>query len=196
MNKVGSAAVYDKSREASDVRAKNSRDVLRKLEWEQRGLKVASAQEPTELYFRAFNAAVTAWHLADWVWMDMTKAQRQQLETDWGTELNVGDDKGGNFRRELRQRNREIAICREIATASKHVEVSQSPDRTIDTVASARTSRDISDGEAVMAGKGFIVVPSWKLKVQDGSKRQDFVEIIDLVIEFWRDFIDRRGIAN
>ena len=39
------------------------RDVLEKLEWEQNGLKALSEQEPrdpTELYFRAFNAAVTA----------------------------------------------------------------------------------------------------------------------------------------
>ncbi len=175
----------------------NSRDVLKKLEWEQRGLKAASEQEPEELFFRAFNAAVTAWHLADWVWRDMTPDQRQQLETDWEKPLNVNDDQGGAFRYELRQKNREIAICREIATASKHVEVSQNPDKTIDTVASARTSRVVnSDGEPVMAGEHFVVVPAWKLKVQDGPARRDFIEIIDLVIEFWTTFVDQRGIGK
>ncbi len=175
----------------------NSRDVLKKLEWEQHGLKAASEQEPKELFYRAFNAAVTAWHLAEWVWRDMTRDQRQQLETDWDKPLNVNDDNGGAFRHELIQINREIAICREIATASKHVEVSRNRDTTIDTVASARTSRVVSsDGETVRVGKGFVVVPAWKLKVIDGSARRDFIEIIGLVIEFWTDFVDQRGIGK
>ena len=62
------------------------RDVLEKLEWEQNELKAAFEQEPkdpTKLYYRAFNAAVTAWQLADWVWKDMTPDQRQKLEKDW-----------------------------------------------------------------------------------------------------------------
>lgn len=187
MIRVGKPATYGLN---------NSRDLLRKLEWERNGLKAASTQEPTELYFRAFNTAVTAWHLADWVWRDMTRDQRQQLEADWNTKLNVEDDKGGDFRRELRQKKREIAICREIATASKHVKVNQSPDPTIDTVASARTSKVLNDGEPVKVGAGFLVVPRWTLKVQDRAERRDFIEIIDSVIEYWNEFIDQRGIAK
>lgn len=175
----------------------NSRDVLKKLEWEQSGLKAASKQDPKELFFRAFNAAVTAWHLADWVWKDMTQNQRQQLETEWETKLGIDDDGVGNFRHALRQKSREIAICREIATASKHVEVTRNPDKTIDTVASARTSKVFdSDGNPVRAGEGFVVVPAWKLKVLDGDERRDFIEIIDLVIEFWTAFVNERGIGK
>ena len=175
----------------------NSRDVLKKLEWEQRGLKATSKQEPKELYYRAFNAAVTVWHLAEWVWSDMTRDQRQQLETDWDKQLNVNDDNGRAFRRELIQINREIAICREIATASKHVKVSRNRDNTIDTVSKMRTSRVVSsDDEPVMVGEHFVVVPEWKLEVLDGPARRDFIEIIDLVIEFWTDFVDQRGIGK
>ena len=176
------------------------RDVLEKLEWEQNELKAAFEQEPkdpTKLYYRAFNAAVTAWHLADWVWKDMTPDQRQQLETDWKTKLGIDDDGVGNFRRALRLKSREIAICREIATASKHVESTQGRDESIDTVASATTSSvRNSDGEQIQANDQFVVVTRWKLKVKDGDKRRDFIQIIDLVIEFWTEFVKKRGIGK
>ena len=176
------------------------RDLLEKLEWEQCGLKAASEQkptDPTELYFRAFNTAMTAWHLADWVWSDMTPAQRQQLETDWKVRLQVDSNDGGAFRGELRKVNRELAICREIATASKHVEITNSRDEIIDTVASAKTSIvHNSDGEQIQINGQFVLVTKWKLKVQDGDKKRDFIQIVDQAIKFWIAFIDERGIGK
>jgi hypothetical protein len=48
-------------------------DVYAKLEWEIDGLKAAPLnQNPRELAYRAFNCAVTAWQLSDWVWEEMT----------------------------------------------------------------------------------------------------------------------------
>jgi len=47
-----------------------------------------------------------------------------------------------------------------------------------------------------MVGEHFVVVPEWKLEVLDGPARRDFIEIIDLLIEFWTDFVDQRGIGK
>ena len=176
------------------------RDVLEKLEWEQNGLKALSEQEPRdpkELYYRAFNAAVTAWHLADWVWKDMTRDQRQQLETDWKTKLGIDDDGVGNFRHALRKKSRELAICREIATASKHVEITQGRDESIDTVASATTfSLHNSDGEQIQENGMFVTATKWKLKVEDDGNRREFVEVLHAAFNFWDKFINDRGIGK
>ena len=127
----------------------------------------------------------------------MTPPQRQQLETDWKVPLQIESNEGNAFRGKLIEENRELAICREIATASKHVEATRRRDTSIDTIASARTSKVTdSDGNHIRVGKGFVVAQTWKLKVQDGDKRRDFIQIIDLVIEFWTEFVKKRGIGK
>ena len=59
--------------------------VLHKLRWEISQLKKALVSEPEKLaythapaYF-AFNCAVTAWHLADWVWEASGSDQRAEI---------------------------------------------------------------------------------------------------------------------
>jgi hypothetical protein len=60
----------------------NCRDLLSKLEREIeryraiRTEKVAAAADLTDL---AFNIAVTAWHLCDWVFADMNDEQQEKL---------------------------------------------------------------------------------------------------------------------
>ncbi len=50
----------------------SARDMLRKLEWE-----VAELARP-DFYtvYRAFNTAVTAWHLTEWVWRELPPTRR------------------------------------------------------------------------------------------------------------------------
>jgi hypothetical protein len=55
----------------------NCRDLLNKLEREAE--RFANAQGADERIDHAFNAAVTAWHLCDWVFNDMTADQRGSL---------------------------------------------------------------------------------------------------------------------
>lgn len=165
-----------------------SLDLFRKLEWEVDHYKHASENDADELYFHAFNAAVTAWHIADWVWKDLSPEQRQQLEKDWGKKLR---ENGGDFKGTLRLKNRDIAICREIATASKHFEITSSRDETIDTVASATTSAvHDSEGRQIQAGDALVTVTRYKLKVIDGNDRREFVDVLDATVEFWGDFFN------
>ena len=178
----------------------SSRDLLEKLEWELDRLKEASNQnptDPTDLYFHAFNAAVTAWHIADWVWRDMTPDQRKKLEIDWDVNLCVNDEEGGAFRGNLRKKDRDIAICREIATASKHVNITRGRDETIETVASAKTTSD-HDSEAaqIQVNGTFVTTTVWKLKVADHGNRRDLVDVFDKAFKFWVKFVNDRGIAK
>jgi hypothetical protein len=54
----------------------NSVDLVWKLYWEITRLHEATPHDPIDMKCFAFNAAVTAWHLADWVFEDMTLTQR------------------------------------------------------------------------------------------------------------------------
>lgn len=170
----------------------NCRDLLRKLEWEVAGLRATDPNDLDELAFRAFNAAVTAWHMGDWVWADMTEDQRNGLRTDWKHRLsNLGE-----FRSRAREISRAIGLCREIATASKHVEVTQSPDPTVETTASAAVSDVVVNGDLVVAGDSPVTVTAWALNVRDDDKLRPFLEVLDEALTFWTEFIYPRKIAR
>jgi hypothetical protein len=54
-------------------------DLLWKLDWEIARLLHATPHDIIDMKCFAFNAAVTAWQLADWVFEDMTIEQRQHV---------------------------------------------------------------------------------------------------------------------
>lgn len=166
-------------------------DLLEKLRWETEELSKASRQNSVELFYRAFNAAITAWHITDWAWRDMSKEARLALQVDWDVNLDVENETGGQFRGEVRRRHRPVAICREIATASKHVEVTQNPAEEIDVVAYTRAEPVVdANGNEVVAGSGRVVVPGTTLKVQDADERKDLIEVLQEVIEFWTGLLE------
>jgi hypothetical protein len=83
------------------------RDMLGKLEWEIAGIE--AEQEMPDLAYRAFNCALTAWHLSDWVWKALSAEQRQ----------NLGPSEE-DFRRRCREECPALARCWLITNASKH----------------------------------------------------------------------------
>jgi hypothetical protein len=66
----------------------------------------------------AFNASVTAWHLCDWVFNDMTPDKRQEL----------GFKDLHDLQDYVRKHCRALHLCRQAATASKHWTVNQHHD--------------------------------------------------------------------
>lgn len=175
------------------------RCLLAKLEWEINRLKDTPPNDADSLMYGAFNAAVTAWHIADWAWADMSEDQKDCLRTGWQADLELWGitlRDGGNFLHALRKKNRDLAICREIATASKHVEVTQHPDPTIDTAVSASDSRVLSNGGETVTdiNDQFVTVPRFVLKVSDGAERRPFLEVLDGTLKFWTEFIYPRNI--
>jgi hypothetical protein len=113
----------------------NCREMLNKLKREiERYCAVAGVVELLEgetllrhvdqLKDSAFNASVTAWHLADWVFNDLTPEQRQTLNLESLDELQC----------RARKQCRALYLCRHVATASKHWSVKKHPDPTIKAV--------------------------------------------------------------
>jgi hypothetical protein len=75
----------------------------------------------------AFNAAVTSWHLCDWVFNDMTAGQRQKLNFS----------KLGDLQNYARENCRPLHLCRQAATASKHWAVTNHPDPDVEVIVTA-----------------------------------------------------------
>ena len=168
------------------------RDLLNKLEWEEKRLKDTDEQDVEGLMYNAFNAAVTAWHIGDWVWGDMSPEQRKALQGDWGVTL----DKQGIFQTALRDKAPALNICREIATASKHVKVTQYPDHTIDANVSAKASNVTVDGETVTVNGSPVTTTVWVIEVFVSDQPVPFQKVLEEAISFWHEFIYHRGIAR
>jgi hypothetical protein len=116
----------------------------------------------------AFNAAVTAWHLADWVFNDMTSNQRQQL----------GFAKLGDLQNHVRDNCRALYLCRQVATASKHWAVSNHPDPQVQVVVAC-------DDDA-----------GWGAYFEDDGNPIAADQVFARALGFWTDFIYRHNIAR
>ncbi|MGJ4941670.1 hypothetical protein ACQR1W_13940 [Bradyrhizobium sp. HKCCYLS1011] len=100
-----------------------------KLAWELNGLMNSMSvwkdnEAAPEPLFHAFNTAVTAWHVSDWLWQ-----YSPQLRTKLATKFQIvfeetptGVRNGlGKFQNAVVPHSDALRICREIATGSKHM---------------------------------------------------------------------------
>jgi hypothetical protein len=83
--------------------------------------------------FIAWNVAVTAWHITDWLWASKQTA-REKISKKFAFTYNEGSISGREkgltaFQYAVREACRELHICREICNASKHMRLkSNDPD--------------------------------------------------------------------
>jgi hypothetical protein len=88
----------------------NSRDMLNKLWWEIEGLRSETGYPGwQEVAYRAFNCAITAWSLADWLWGDLSDAQKHHF-----------GGKDTQFRTHCMESTRALEMCESLANSSKH----------------------------------------------------------------------------
>ena len=155
----------------------NCRELLEKLDREiDRYCDVAGRNEAepealfnlvNQLKDSAFNAAVTAWHLCDWVFNDMTAEHRQQLQFS----------KLADLQNYARANCRPLHLCRQAATASKHWTVNNHPD---------------SDVEVIVAAED----PGWTVYFLDGGHKHYAEDVFQIALHFWTNFIWKNGIAK
>jgi hypothetical protein len=113
--------------------------------WEIERLKQATPHDIIDMKCFAFNAAVTAWQLTDWVFEDMTDDQRRLFKVSRLTDLQ-------NL---ARDQCRALHLCRQIATASKHRNVRMHYDPNVSTKVESNTV-------------GSERLPEWRLLIVDG----------------------------
>jgi hypothetical protein len=155
----------------------NCRELLEKLDREidrYRDVAGRDEAEPEALFNlvnqlkdSAFNAAVTAWHLCDWVFNDMTAEQRKQFKFSKLSDLQ-------NYARE---NCRALHLCRQAATASKHWTVNSHPDPDVEIIVTAEER-------------------GWTVYFIDGAQKHYAEDVFQIVLAFWTHFIRDHGIAK
>jgi hypothetical protein len=155
----------------------NCRDLVEKLDREiDRYCEVAGNDQVLEpnvllklvdqLKDSAFNASVTAWHLCDWVFNDLSEEQRQKL----------GFVQLGDLQNHVRKECRALHLCRKAATASKHWRVEKHADFTVQTVVTGETG--------------------WTIYFVDSGKKIPADQVFIAARDFWATFIRDNHIAN
>jgi len=119
--------------------------MLVKLRWELSNLDFRQRHDIAVCQYHAFNCAVTAWHVTDWLWQDISPELRGKLKDKTGKPLKECKD----FQDYVRNACPALNLCHQIANGLKHCLVERNPDPTISAV--------ISDGEGYDYGNPIIV---------------------------------------
>jgi hypothetical protein len=114
--------------------------------------------------WRAFNCAVTAWHIIDWLWKERRRDDRWKV------------GKLEKFQETMERRSRELRLCRFIANASKHGGVDRKPDPTIQVTVKAKdmppSSDEVDDSR------------DWEIVISDRRGEQDALQVFYKVQSF------------
>ena len=106
-------------------------DLFKKLDWEIDNLKEVLTESEAQMghsnhetaAYHAFNTAVTAWHLTDWVWSSLSDRNRSIQAKKFGFEVSNNNSKNlKSFQQAIRSKSRALEVCWEIANGSKHLE--------------------------------------------------------------------------
>jgi len=166
-------------------------DVLHKLHWEIVQLKKAIVSKPEKIAYThapaylAFNCAVTAWHLADWVWEASASDQRAEILRR--LRCGAAEASKSTFQKAIMERCRAIHICRQIATGSKHMTVTQHPDPNV-RVEMRWDSAPARAGE-LKAGDPLARY-YYRLVIHDSGVERSAVEIFEEALNTWNRWLE------
>lgn len=167
---------------------------LMKLNWEVEGLRKAErdsedlAPHLTAAY-HAFNCAVTAWHMVDWIWESLEPSDRAEVATSLG--MTVAN--AGLFRRKMRSSSRAINCCRDIATGSKHKVVSEGADPKVRAVLEWKATP--AQAGSMKAGDPLVRYRA-TLMIHDEGGARPALEVFEEALEFWHRLLEQWGFAE
>ena len=176
-------------------------NLFQKLNWEIRGLAEKLSSQSADDFgshldasYYAFNAAVTAWHLTDWVWTYTDVASKEEIADRLGLDLSKCKSSIGRlkaFQEAMLQSSQALKICCEIANGSKHMEERNGSE----ILASVSwTTRHASAGE-LKAGDP-IATFTYNLVVRDSENEFTALEVFKSVENFWQDFLSTWGFID
>jgi hypothetical protein len=174
--------------------------VLTKLHWEIYSLRKALSEKPEHIghthapAYCAFNCAVTAWHLADWVWNASPKDRRTDILALLGTTV-TGDDRQDfvKFQTAIRNHSRALHICRQLATGSKHMAVTAHPAPNVR--ATMRWETEAARVDETRVGDPF-AVDRYRLVVSDKGVERAAVDVFGDAFKDWERFLGRWGFID
>lgn len=149
--------------------------------WEENG------SFPTPI-FQAWNTAVTAWHITDWLWASRTEI-RSILANEFGfqyEETAAGIRKGlERFQDAVAAKERALYVCREIANGSKHMRRKKS-DPSVE--AKAIWRKAIEGAGLVVPGDLLL-----SLEITDGNETYDAVKWFIDAFGYWEVLFRKHG---
>lgn len=166
--------------------------MLSKLLWEIDGLSKSLSvwtkrTEFPEPLFIAFNAAVTAWHITDWLWHSNAET-RAVLTKRYGLNFTEGTKaalrKGlESFQDAVVCESRYLYVCREIANGSKHMRTNNTD---LDVTAEARWHMAIEGAGHVKPGDLVL-----SLVIVDGEREEDATRWFIQAFGYWEELFTK-----
>lgn len=152
-------------------------DMFHKLVWEYTQLKVVANRPRHEQAYMSLNAAITAWHMCEWLAARLEPHHYQKLQDATGNRsLN-----SCRALQEFAKKDTSIAVCEQIANSAKHRAITRRG-------VPATTSERMLENDV---GAVF-----WIPMVEDGSSSYPFYMAIDFAIRFWRRLFVQSGMAT
>jgi len=165
------------------------RELLAKLDWE---IEQASGVEPQKeavASYRAFNCAVTAWSICDWVWNSASKDLRNRFKRESPKPNAKGSEPLAAL---LRKRSRQLAICQQLANGSKHFVLKKYNDPAVSSKRLPSMTYLFSDD----GKEGRVAAGPSAMFIEDGSQMYGSVALFSEVRDFWRDFFNKYEIGG
>jgi len=164
------------------------RELLAKLDWEIEQASQIEPQEEAVASYRAFNCAVTAWSMCDWIWNSAPEHLRDRFRRESPKPEAEGSEPLAAL---LRKRSRELAICQQLANGSKHFVLDRYNDPAVSSKRLPSMAYLFSDD-----GKKSRVAPGPSaVFIEDGTQLYWDVVLFSTVRSFWHDFFDEYGIG-
>lgn len=160
--------------------------LLAKLEWEIEQLGLPLDEEAVASY-RAFNCAVTAWSICDWVW-NSASANLQQRFREVSPEPNGRNSEP--LAAFLRKDSRELAICQQLANGSKHFVRRSNNDEKVSAYRSASVNLYVSDDGRTRA------VPGHSTFILDGDDHYADLVLFSRARDYRLEFFERYEIGR
>lgn len=167
--------------------------LLSKLCWEVAALERSLARQSDEMFnhttaaYHAFNAAVTAWHMTDWVWDELTTEMRGQLAKSLGSVLSEKKQ----FQNALVRQCRGLHICRQIANGSKHKTLTHEDPQVRAAIEWTREPMTCNSGVDEPIARFH-----YRLEVSDGATTLDAINLFTDVARYWRRFLANCGLME
>ena len=171
--------------------------MLNKLHWEIHNLRKALSEKPKHIGYThapsycAFNCAVTAWQLTDWAWNACLADRRSELLALLGAVV-AGEDRKDftRFQTAIRNKSRALHICRQLATGSKHMIVTDHPDPNVR--AEMRWESEPARAGQMRAGDPFAVY-NYRLVVSDRGVERAAIDVFIDAFKDWERFLGSWG---
>lgn len=175
---------------------KTSRDVLEKLRRELSRLSKSADRD--DVIDHGTNAAMTAWHLVDWIWREIKASPDLQKKVSQITGIPSKNLSLDALREFAKKACPAIKYCESIAISTKHLGCPEGPN--FETGISSE-KREVADSKSMTAALEFEFGPlgtamrvteiASHIFVIENDKRTPAAQLLRKTYDWWKHFLDQ-----